>query len=75
MVEAPLESPSSREETFEAESSHAKQKQEQEQEVEYQYTLSEEQDLEAARVEAENEKVYFSVASNWTSRCSKKIPR
>ena len=52
MGEAPLEAPSSREVIFEPESSDTKHTQEQEQEEEYEYTLSEEEDLEAARVEA-----------------------
>ena len=59
MGEEPLQAPSSREVTFEPESSDAKQTQEQEQEVEYEYTLSEEEDLEAARVEAEKQKYIF----------------
>ena len=53
MGEARWEAPTSREVTFEPESSDTKQTQEQEPEVEYEYTLSAEEDLEAARVEAE----------------------
>ena len=59
MGEALLEAPSSREVTFEPESSDTKQRQEQEQEVEYEYTLSEEEDWEAARVEPEKRKYIF----------------
>ena len=59
MGEAPLAAPSSREVTFEPESSNIKQTQEQQQEVEYEYTLSEEEDLEAARIEAEKQKYIF----------------
>ena len=59
MGEAPLEALSSREVTFEPESSDAKQTQEQEQEVEYEYTLSEEEDWETGRVEAEKQKYIF----------------
>ena len=59
MAEAPVEATSSREVTFEPESSDTKQTQEQEQEVEYEYTLSDEEDLEAARVEAGKHKYIF----------------
>ena len=59
MGEAQLEVPSSREVTFEPESSDTKQPQEPEQEEEYEYTLSKEEDLEAARVEAEKQNYIF----------------
>ena len=59
MGEALLEAPSSRAVTFEPESSDTKQTQGQEQEVEYEYTLSKQEDLEAARVEAEKQKYIF----------------
>ena len=59
MGETPLEALSSREVTFEVESSDTKQLQEQEHEEEYEYTLSEEEDLESARVEAEKQKYIF----------------
>ena len=59
MAEAPLEAPSSRNVTLEPESWYTKQTQEQEPEEEYEYTLSEEEDLEAARIEAANHKYVF----------------
>ena len=59
MGEAPIEAPSSREVTLEPESSDTRQLQAQEQVEEYEYTLSEEEDLEAARVEAEKQKYIF----------------
>ena len=59
MGEAPLEAPSSREVSLEPESPDTKQAQEQEQETEYEYTPSKEEDLEAARVEAEQQKYIF----------------
>ena len=59
MGRAPLEAPSSGEETLEPESSDTKQSQEWEQEEDYEYTLSEEEDLEVARVEAEKQKYIF----------------
>ena len=59
MGEAPLEAPSSREVTLELQSSDTKQSREQKQEEEYEYTLSEEEHLEAARIEAEKQKYIF----------------
>ena len=59
MVEAPLEAPSSREVTLEPQSTDTKQTQEQEPEEEYEYPLSENEDLEAARVEAEKQMYIF----------------
>ena len=58
MGEAPLEAPSSREVTFEPELSKAQQ--EIEEAEQFENTLSEEEDIEAGRVEAENKCIYFS---------------
>ena len=59
MAEGPLAATSSREVTCEPESSDTKQPQEQKQEGEYEYTLSEEEDLEVPRVEAEKQTYIF----------------
>ena len=59
MAGAPLEALSSREVTWEPGSSDTKQTQEQEQEDEYEYTLSEKEDLEVARFEAEKQMYIF----------------
>ena len=53
MGEAPLEAPSSREVSFEPESCQIDKSEQLE------YTLSEEEDLEAARIEAEKQKYIF----------------
>ena len=59
MEEAPLEAQLSREGTLQPKSSDTKQLQEQGQEEEYEYTFSEEEDLKAARIEAEKPKYIF----------------
>ena len=53
MGESPLEAPSSREVTFELENSKTQYEQQIEETEQLEYALPEEEDLEAARIEAE----------------------
>ena len=57
--EAPLEAPSRREVTFEPESAKIQPRRETEETEQLQYTLTEEEDLEAATIAAENQKYNF----------------
>ena len=59
MGEAPLKAPSSREVTFEPEFCKTQREQETKETEQLQYTLSEEEDLEAARMEAEEQQYNF----------------
>ena len=74
MGEAPLEAPSSREVTFEPESSETKQSHEQEQGEEYEHTLSDKEDMDAARVEAETQSYIFLQPRTGPPPALKKCP-
>ena len=73
MGEAPLEATSSREVTFEPESSKTQREQEPEETEQLKYTLSEEEDLEAARIEAEKRKHNFQQPANVQPLLLKKL--
>ena len=74
MGKAPLESPSSREVTFEPEPAKDQQVQESEETEQLEYTLSEEEDLAAARVEAEKQKYIFQQPPTVQPTSLKKLP-
>ena len=75
MGEAPLEAPSRREVTFEPESAKIQPRRETEETEQLQYTLPEEEDLEAARIAAENQKYIFQrpLAGQFPHRLKKSL--